>query len=215
MSPEQLARVVNPFEQAEAGTARRFGGAGLGLAIVNRLVDLMGGHLRIDSAEGHGTTVELRLPAPAARQAAETMQLGAEGAGRDAEQEDRLRGLRLLVADDNATNRMILSSMLTKLGVDARFATNGAEACDLWRAEPFELVLLDISMPVKDGLEALRIMRDEAAISGQPGPRAIAATANVMTEQVAHYARCGFVGTLPKPFRKHQLVEVLCRALTT
>jgi len=72
-----------------------------------------------------------------------------------------LRGKRLLVADDNATNRMILSAMLKKLGVEARFANDGAEACRLWRVETFDLVLLDISMPVMDGLEALQVMKAE------------------------------------------------------
>ena len=103
--------------------------------------------------------------------------------------------------------------MLTKLGVNASFAEDGVKACELWRAEHFDLVMLDISMPVMDGLEALRVMRDEAASSGRSPPVGIAATANVMSDQVARYLRCGFTDTLPKPVRREQLVDVLCRAL--
>ena len=213
MSHEQLARVVNPFEQAEAGTVRRFGGAGLGLTIVHKLVEIMGGDIRIDSLEDIGTTVALRLPVPRANLASMPEPALADDCDEHAAKEKQLRGHRLLVADDNATNRMILSAMLTKLGVEARFANDGAEACKLWHAEHFDLVLLDISMPVMDGLEALRIMTEEAANAGRYPPRAIAATANVMTDQVAYYRRCGFLDTLPKPFRRQQLVDVLCNAL--
>ena len=213
MSQEQIARVFHPFEQAEAGTARRFGGTGLGMTIVRKLVDIMDGEVRVASAPGRGTTIEilLRLPLagphpPRAEQDAGDRPELPAGA-------ERLRGCRILAADDNASNRMVLSALLQQLGIEARFAVDGAEALDLWRAEAFDLVLLDISMPVMDGLEALGAMRRDAPRPGAPPLRAVAATANVMTDQVAEYLAAGFVATLPKPFRRQQLVEVLCRAL--
>lgn len=216
MSEEQLARVFEPFEQAEAGTVRRFGGTGLGLTIVKNLVEIMGGCLRVDSVPDHGTTVEVSLPLPSAdTQTAADRAREADAINFAVARSEHLRGRRLLVADDNPTNRMILSIMLKKLGLDARFADDGAKACALWRAEQFDLVMLDISMPVIDGLEALRIMQSEAASMGKPPPVAIAATANVMSDQVAHYLDCGFVATLAKPIQAEQLAEVLTNALKT
>lgn len=213
MSAEQLARVQKPFEQAEAGTARRYGGAGLGLTIVQKLVEMMRGELRIDSMLGRGTDVEVRLPVPIANAPkAPANACAAETAGLAAKKE-LLRGQRLLVADDIATNRLVLAAMLKKLGIAARLAEDGAHACRIWREQPFDLVMLDIAMPVMDGLEALRIMRGEVASCGRGPLIAVAVTANVMQEQIEEYRRCGFVETLPKPVCFEQLVDVLSRAL--
>ena len=214
MSQEQVARVFGAFEQAEVGTARRFGGTGLGMTIVRKLVDMMDGTIRIDSTPARGTVVEVRLPLPAAdlhrHAAAPTHANEAEEPGAGIA---RLRGCRVLVADDNATNRTVLKALLQQLGVEARFAADGAEAVERWRAEDFDLVLLDISMPVMDGLEALRTMQQEAARLGTAPPRAVAATANVMTHHIAAYLAAGFIDTLPKPVRRQHLVAVLCRAV--
>ncbi len=211
MTEEQLGRVFQPFEQADAGTARRFGGTGLGMTIVRKLVDMMAGEIRIDSTPGQGTTVEVCLAlAPAA---AVPEPAGAGDTNRHLPGMERLRGRRVLAADDNATNRKLLAALLQHLGVEARFATNGAEALELWRAEAFDLILLDISMPVMDGQQALRAIRQEAARTGAAPPPAIAATANVMTDQIESYRKAGFVDILPKPFKRRQLVDVLCRAL--
>lgn len=215
MSEEQVSRVFNPFEQAETGTARRFGGTGLGMAIVQRLVQMMGGMIRIESAPGEGTIIALRLPLPAdtdAKSDAVPDDTSRDEAGDDVES---LRGLRVLAADDNAANRKLLSAHLDRLGVDYVLARNGAEAVDLWRQGAFDIVLLDISMPVMDGLDALCQMRREAERTGAPAPRALAATANVMPEQIAAYLAAGFVGTLPKPFRRKHLIEELHRARST
>ena len=136
----------------------------------------------------------------------------ADAAQREPEAPD-LHGLRVLVAEDSAVNARIMERMLGKLGIVARFAENGAEAVEFWRAQEFDIVLLDISMPVMDGIEALQIMQREAAQSGRPAPRAVGATANVMTDQIETYLRAGFVDTLAKPFRLRQLHEVLARTL--
>lgn len=120
-----------------------------------------------------------------------------------------LRGLRVLAADDNATNRKLLSVLMARLGVDCVFAMDGAEAVALWRQGDFDIALLDISMPVMDGLEALCQMQQEAVASGAPPPRAVAATANVMPDHIEAYLAAGFIGTLPKPFRRDELRDAL------
>jgi len=212
MSEDQLQRMFNAFEQADAGTARRFGGSGLGMAIVQRLVGLMQGDIAVHSSLGAGTLVTLNLDVPMDPEGAAR---GPAAAAPVAAQPDPsvLQGLRLLVAEDNATNRAVLSTILARLGIDAVFVENGAEACAAWRPGAFDLVLLDISMPVMDGFEALRRIRAAAGDQGQPMPRAIAATANVMAEHIVRYEEAGFVAILPKPVRRQELEAVLIRAL--
>ena len=211
MTPEQVARVFEAFEQAEAGTTRRFGGTGLGMSIVRRLVEAMAGKISVTSTPGVGTEVTIRLPARAIDPAPDlkSMPTCSECAAHD--QKGQLRGLRLLVAEDNAANRKILSLMLNKLEVDAVFVTNGAEACNAWRQGAFELILLDISMPVMDGLDALRAMQRDASALGRRPPRAIAVTANVMKDQIETYHAKGFIDTLAKPVRRGDLFELLLR----
>lgn len=241
MNSEQLARIFEPFEQAETGIVRRYGGTGLGMSIVRRLVALMNGTIKVDSSPGVGTEVVLRLAVPVAPpEAAALVQAGgeadAEAAVETAMASDEadaalpgsassspvspeaasapdLRGLRVLVAEDSAVNARIMERMLGKLGIAPCFAGNGAEAVELWRQREFDIVLLDIAMPVMDGIEALQVMQREAAQSGRPAPLAVGATANVMTDQVESYKRTGFVDTLPKPFRLTQLRKVLERVL--
>ena len=211
MTPPQVARVFEAFEQAEAGTTRRFGGTGLGMSIVRRLVDAMEGKITVTSAPGIGTEVTIRLPLPAIDPVPDLKAPPACADCVSPDQTDQLRGLRLLVAEDNAANRKILSLMLERLGVDAVFVTNGAEACKAWRQAEFDLLLLDISMPVMDGLDALKTMQREAAALGRRPPCAIAATANVMKEQIETYRAQGFVDTLAKPVRRGDLCDALMR----
>ena len=207
MSEDQLANAFDAFEQADAGTTRRFGGSGLGLTIVRKLLDLMSGEITIQSAPGNGTKIQVRIPIPVSDDPPHMSApkvISPDGA-------DCLHGYRVLVADDVATNRKILSAMLNKLGASVAFASNGREACELWREADFDLLLFDISMPVMDGLEALRVIRTEAAASQRPSPVAIAVTANVMTDQIALYGGAGFEDTLSKPIRFEQLKALLTR----
>jgi PAS domain S-box-containing protein len=209
MSQEQLSRIFRPFEQAEASTVRRFGGTGLGMTIVQRLVDMMGGTIRVESTPGKGTSIELRLALPVESDAG-NVSLPTDGmTGDNYPDAEILRGLRVLVADDNATNRKLLSVQMARLGIECDFAQDGAEAVAMWRRGGFDLVLLDISMPVMDGLEALSQMQQEAAASGALPPRALAATANVMPDHIEAYLAAGFIGILPKPFRRDELRDAL------
>ncbi|MCC5954566.1 MAG: response regulator [Natronohydrobacter sp.] len=212
MSQEQVDRIFNEFEQAEAGTARRYGGSGLGMTIVRKLLELMDGEIRIESTPGKGTVVEISAQLPVISNPVNPLpHLSTNSPWEIA----GLRGRRVLAADDNATNRLILAAMLARLGMDVRLAENGVEACNLWRSETFDVMLLDISMPVMDGLEALRVMRAESLESGRPLPVAIAATANVMTDHVAQYFAEGFADTLPKPLNRQQLEDVMIHRLAS
>ena len=201
MTAAQTARVFDEFEQAEGSTARRFGGTGLGLSITRRLVQLMAGDIALESVPGRGTTVSVRIPAPPA---------AVRHAPRRAATAE-LAGLRVLVADDNLTNRRILDGMLRGLGLTVTLAEDGRAALDAFRPGAFDLVLLDIAMPELDGIEALariRALEDEAGVPPVP---AIAVTANAMQHQVAEYLEAGFSGHVAKPFRKAALAEEMAR----
>lgn len=203
MSPAQVARVFDQFSQADASTTRRFGGTGLGLAIVKGLVEQMGGSIAVTSRPGDGSTFEVRLPlalasAPRARAAPAPAATTAA-----------LSGLRVLIADDNSANRMVLKAMLEPLGVAMWFACDGAQAVEISGASDVDIILMDISMPVMDGPTALLAIRAREAAMGLPATPVIAATANAMPEQVESYLQLGFDGCLAKPIRMADLVRTL------
>ena len=203
MSDEQIGRIFGEFEQADNSVTRRYGGSGLGLAIVQNLVGLMGGDLRVHSRPGQGTRFDLDLTLPVmAEPAPEQTATPDPDAG-------NLAGMRVLVAEDNRTNARILAAMLKKLGVEPEFVTNGQEACEMWQPDRYDLLLLDISMPVMNGVDALARIRARAREIGAPPPVAVAATANVMQDQVAQYMQQGFSAVLGKPFKTCELVRLL------
>lgn len=203
MTAEQMAKVFDEFEQAENSTARRFGGTGLGLSITRRLTLLMGGSIKLDSEPGKGTCATLTLPAPFAPAATRP------GSGSSEPERPGLDGVRLLVADDNRTNRRILEGMLQGLGAQVTLAVDGQDACDRFQPGAFDAVLLDISMPGLDGMAALAEIRAAEARAGTPPVPAIAVTANAMAHQIEEYIAAGFAGHVAKPFRKQTLAQAL------
>lgn len=207
MSPDQLARVFEEFEQADNSVTRRHGGSGLGLAIVRKLVELLEGTISISSEVGRGTRVLVRMPMPKASVIPTAVRTNAPM------KRSALRGLRVLVAEDNRTNALILSTMLDRIGVKADFATNGQEACALWAPGKYDFMLFDISMPVMDGLDALDHISERAHGLRLTVPPAIAATANVMQDQVSQYLNSGFKAVLGKPYKSDELISVFCDLL--
>ena len=201
MAPEQLAQAFEEFVQADSSVSRRYGGTGLGLAISRRLARLMGGELTLESRVGEGTVARLLLPAPPEEGWAASPP--ADVPGRQG------RPLRVLVADDNATNRLLMERFLEKLGIDARIAGSGGEAVSMAEAGDCAVLLLDISMPDMTGLEALAAIRAADAAAGRPRRPAIAVTANAMTHQVAEYRAAGFDGHVGKPIRLPELAAAI------
>ena len=213
MTEAQLSRVFESFEQADGSMTRRFGGTGLGLSIVRHLILLMGGMITMQSRPGEGTDVRVIIPLPEA----------APGAVPTAEPEavldtSILAGKRLLVADDNLTNRLVLSEMLGQTGVLVTMVENGQEAVEAWtralnEAQPFDLLLLDITMPVLDGMGALSQIRAIESARRRGPVAAVAVTANAMPNQVADYIMGGFDTHLAKPFKRRELLHALTTLL--
>ena len=208
MTEEQRARMFEDFTQADSSISRRFGGTGLGMPIVRKLVQMMGGEIDVQSAPGKGTAVTVTLPlemAPPQEEAPEAAPSAPM---------TTFEGHRVLAADDNAANREILAAMLKRLKVDVTLVRDGQEAVDAAREGDFDLILMDISMPVKDGLSALSDIRALEAEAGRSPTPIVAVTANAMAHQVAEYVIAGFDTHVPKPFELRDLHRVLSTLLT-
>lgn len=206
MSPEAIETVFEEFGQADSSIARRFGGTGLGMPIVKRLVMMMGGSIQIDSAPGAGTRVHVDLPIPLAGPGYELTvpELAAEAL-------PDFSKLRVLAADDNRTNRMILGAMLGQLGVSAVLVPDGTSALSRYDAGHFDVVILDISMPDMDGITVMNELRKRVAAGGPdaPCPVILAFTANAMSHQVEGYLKSGFDACLTKPLQLPALARAL------
>lgn len=207
MTANQLARMFEDFQQADPTITRRFGGTGLGMAIVKKLVGMMGGEVSAQSQPGFGTRIRVTLPLP---EAEDMPMVPPEPAPPDLPL-DLLPGLKVLAADDNATNRKILAAMLAPCGISVELVCDGRQAIARASEKRFDLILLDISMPVVDGVTALRAIREAERASGWPAVPALAITANAMRHQVEAYAAQGFAGHVAKPFSRQRLLAALCQ----
>lgn len=193
--PEALGRLFQAFEQADGSLSRKFGGAGLGLAIVRRIAESLGGEAGVAPAPGGGST--FWFTARVRRLGA--LQPEAAGAGPRAADEvlrEEHTGRRVLLVDDDLISREVTAELLAEVGLEVTLAENGLEAVALAEKQAFDLILTDLQMPELDGLEATRRIRRIAAHERTP---IIALTANVLAEDRVRCAEAGIDDFLPKP----------------
>ena len=191
---EQKARIFARFQQADGSITRRFGGTGLGLAISRDLATLMGGSFDCESVPGEGSTFWFELDLPACEDAVSEPAL----APADAEAVDG-RPMRILLADDHPANRKVIEIMLAGLEAELTSVENGKLAVDAYQEGEFDLVLMDMQMPVMDGLAAVRAIRAHEAASGGARTPVLMLTANALAEHVAAGRAAGADGHLAKP----------------
>jgi CheY-like chemotaxis protein/anti-sigma regulatory factor (Ser/Thr protein kinase) len=195
------SRIFQRFDQGDASTTRKFGGSGLGLAITKRLAEMMSGDVGFTSVEGKGSTFWLEITAEPA--AAETRVSD--------EITPVLEGLRILVVEDNPTNRMIASKLLEGLGASVETAADGYLGVEAAERGGFDIVLMDVQMPGIDGLEAARRIR---ALGGQAAATPIVAlTANVLSHQQRRYLDAGMDGVVGKPISPGALIAEIARLM--
>lgn len=224
MRPEQVDHLFQPFTQADDSTTRRFGGTGLGLTIVKRLVELMGGEIGVQSELGQGTTfwftvsLAADVHAIAGLAGQQQPERGRPAGGREnmrqleylLKRAEPIRGARLLLVEDNLTNQEIALSLLGKMGLQVTVASHGREALDQLAAVRFDLVLMDLQMPVMDGFEATVAIR--AIDWGRQLP-IIAMTAAAFADDRRRVLEAGMNDFVSKPVDSQQLLDVLLRWL--
>lgn len=209
IAPDKLGLLFAKFSQVDASTTRRHVGTGLGLAISQELAELMGGRIEAESVVGEGSRFTVILPLtklaagaqPEAAHAAAAAAVATHG------------HLRVLAAEDNPINQLVLKTLLAQIGIEPTMVENGQEAVEAWAAGEWDAVLMDVRMPVMDGIAASQEIRRLEATGRRPRTPIIALTANAMAHQIAEYAAAGMDDHVAKPIDAAALFAALERAL--
>ncbi|MFZ1396669.1 MAG: PAS domain S-box protein, partial [Candidatus Promineifilaceae bacterium] len=221
ISSEQLERLFKSFSQVDASATRKHGGTGLGLAISKQLVEMMGGHIWLESDFGYGSTFHFTIATEAAGTGFE-QKLAAQARQRqtailaaqptavlptvDATQ-GQTHPLRILVAEDNRVNQKVALSILARLGYQADIANNGQEAVDALAERPYDVILMDVQMPQMDGVAATHHIRQQLPPAQQP--TIIAMTAHALAGDREKYLQAGMDNYISKPVRIQELQQAL------
>ncbi len=207
IAAEKQQRIFDAFSQADSSTTREFGGTGLGLTICARLVQLMGGSIWVESEPGRGSSFHFKLPVQA------VLGLPKPASSAPSVPATSSLGMKILLAEDHPINQKLALTLLKKWGHEVSLATNGQEAVDMFAADTWDLVLMDMQMPIMGGLEATRLIRAHEA----PARRTpiVAMTANAMEVDRQACLDAGMDEHLAKPFNSAALLAVLQRFGTT
>ena len=216
ISAEQQRQLFERFQQADPSTTRRFGGTGLGLAISRKLAELMGGEVGVTSEVGHGScfwfTARLGVPveaeARAPRETAAGRASSPQMSARQAQELPRLQGARVLLVEDNHTNRVVACALLRRRGIEVDVAEDGAIALERLLHESYDAVLMDVHMPVLDGVDATRALR---ARPGNEGLPVIAMTASVLPQDRQRFIDAGMNDFIAKPMDLEAMWDVLLK----
>jgi signal transduction histidine kinase/CheY-like chemotaxis protein len=203
---DKILTLFEKFTQADSSTTRQYGGTGLGLAICRELSQLMGGQISVMSDEGQGSTFIVELPFP---RAAAIVDAEAAPAAPDVRQ----RSVRVLAAEDNIVNQKVLKAIVEPMDVELALVSDGRAAVEAWRSSAFDVILMDIQMPVMDGIAAAREIRAAELAEKRPRTPILALTANALVHQVEEYLAAGMDGHVAKPIEISKLYDAMSRVL--
>ncbi|MFI4974563.1 MAG: ATP-binding protein [Caulobacterales bacterium] len=204
---DRLGALFDKFTQADASTTRQFGGTGLGLAICRELAELMGGTVSAISTPGRGAAFTVTLPL---EWLGDCVDIAAAAAPPS---EPGTLNIRVLAAEDNTVNQLVLKTLLHQIGVEPVVVDNGRQAVEAWEASEWDVILMDMQMPEMDGVTATRAIRQREAAQGRARTPIIALTANAMSHQVQECVAAGMCGHVAKPIEAARLFEALAGAL--
>jgi Signal transduction histidine kinase len=216
---ESIAKLFQPFSQVDRSSNRRYGGSGLGLSICARIINLMGGTFGLQSEYGHGATFWFVVTLPVVRRMPATNAVTTQAVVSDATKPLPLSSsavpctLRIMIVDDEETNRIVLAETFHRTDVEVTMACDGREAVDLCRTNRFNLIFMDCQMPMLDGFAATRIIFEEAELGQYPSPPVVALTADVTAATQKRCREAGMVDYLSKPLDFNKLQTVLGRWL--
>jgi signal transduction histidine kinase/DNA-binding response OmpR family regulator len=202
---DKLPAIFEKFTQADGSISRKYGGTGLGLAITRRLVEMQGGEIQVQSQPGKGSTFTVKLTCEAAPPAA-TVDTSVKGTAATGAEHIAVAGKRLLVVEDNLVNQKVVLAILRKRGYQIEVANHGREALDKLEAAPYDLILMDVQMPVLDGLEASRLIRSNPNWNHIP---IIAMTAHAMNGDRERCLNAGMDAYISKPVQAAHLVATI------
>ncbi len=209
MSQEQLSRLFQPFTQADASIARKYGGTGLGLAISKRLCEAMKGHIWVNSEPNKGSTFHFVIQVPVDLEGTQKVKERASSSLGDYKSLGEQYPLRILVADDNNTNLRVVGHLLSRMGYRADFASNGLEVLDSMRQREYDLILMDVQMPEMDGMEVTRRIRGHEAGEKVANIPVVALTASAMQGDREKFLAAGMNDYLSKPLKIEELARML------
>jgi signal transduction histidine kinase/CheY-like chemotaxis protein len=213
------AQLFSKFTQVDSSHTRVYGGTGLGLAISKAIVEAMGGAITLASQEGVGSKFSVFLPLPVGQAQLATSKLPVVKMDAPSTQTAPIEGVsgedavRVLVAEDNETNRFVLQTLLQGFGISPVFTENGQEALDAWSRESFDVILMDMQMPVMDGPTAMRAIRKSEAETGRYRTPIVALTANAMPHQVQSQLDASADTHAAKPIQIATLLEAMEAAI--
>lgn len=208
IKPQYLEQIFKPFEQEDLGTTRKYGGTGLGLAVSRNLAEMMGGSISVQSTPDKGSVFTCTIPCKLYKRQPDLAdkQLTTDKA------KEFCRGLKILVAEDSPVNSKMLEAILRLDGHHVSFAVNGQQAVDLWQEQPFDLILMDIQMPIMDGVQATTAIR-KAEKTGAKRIPIIALTAYALSGDKERFLESGMDAYLAKPITVEQLRTAIARIM--